>query len=430
MHKVLSTLFAVVTLILLLSPMVQAQDEPNTPTTIRLLIFEDGNSVDVLDTLIADFEADNDDILVEVDVVPFYSEITEILEDQIANGTPPDLVRVTELGRFSDNYLDVRPYLSNADEWDANFAPELLNAMRTDPDSDSLHGYPTDFTISGPFINRTLFIEAGVPVPSDTSDVVTWEEWETATRAVQEALNTDETPIYGMLLDRSGHRFWGPSLSRCATYFQDDGSISIDTEGFRTTVEMLFNWHTSGLTALDVWAAPGEQYIDPGELFEAGQAVFHFSGSWKVSDYQNIDDFAWEVVPSPVGDCGSSGMVGGGVIVALAGTENPEAVGRLLSYLTAVENLERFHSEALYLPGHRELIATGIEYASNNEALNTFTTDLGRVLPEAYALQYHPQSGEIHSLIRVRLLQVMTEELTIDEMLELLQTDLDELLGS
>ena len=35
----------------------------------------------------------------------------------------------------------------------------------------------TQLTITGPFINRTLFEQAGVAVPSDESDEVTWEEW-------------------------------------------------------------------------------------------------------------------------------------------------------------------------------------------------------------------------------------------------------------
>jgi alpha-1,4-digalacturonate transport system substrate-binding protein len=428
LRKIGIMLLAVIVLGVLL-PTTQAQDE--TPTTLRILIFEDGNSVDVLEGITNDYEADNPDVVVEIDVLPFYSEITEILEDQIAAGTPPDLVRVTELGRFSEHYLDVRPFLSNADEWDDNFAPELLQAMRTDPTSDTLHGYPTDFTISGPFINRTLFEDAGVEVPSDTSDEVTWEAWETATRAVQEALSTEDEPIYGMLIDRSGHRFWGPSLSLCATYFDRSGSgnITIDSEGFRTTANMLYDWHVTGLTALDVWAAPGQQYIDPGDIFEDGRAAFHFSGSWKVSDYQEIDDFDWEVVPSPVGPCGSSGMVGGGVIVAMAGTQHPQEVGDLLSYLTQVETMERFYGEALYLPGHSQLIESGIDYPTNAAALNTFTTELGKVNPEAYELQYNSASGEIHSLIRVRLSQVMSDELTLDEAFEGLQADLDTLLS-
>jgi len=424
MRKVLGALILVA---LLVAIPLSSQAQSDDVVTVRLLIFEDGNSVDVLEGILVDFEAENPDIIIELDVVPesLYSEINTIILEQIEAGIAPDLVRVTDLGRFSEYYLDVRPYLSNADEWDENFAPELLAALRVDPDSDGLYGYPTDFTISAPFINRTLFEAAGVDIPSDSSDEVTWAEWEAATRAVQDALSTDETPIYGMMMDRSGHRFWGPSLSLCATYLNDDGSITVDTEGFRAAATMLYDWHTSGLTALDVWAAAGEQYIDPGDLFEAGQAAFHFSGSWKVSAYQNIDDFEWEVVPNPVGDCGSTGMVGGGVMVAMQGTAPPEAVGRVMSYLTQEETLERFYGDALFLPGHRALIENGVDFASNTEALNTFAAELGKVLPEAYELQYLPESGQIHSAIRVGLLQVMSEALTLDEAIEMIQADID-----
>lgn len=425
--------------IFLLISMVQWTNSPPSlshaqdaePINLRILWFDNNNESDILDEQIQDFIAENPNVQIEIDIVP-YSDITTTLEQQIADGTPPDLVRITELGRFRGQYLDLRPYLNDANAWEANFEPELLNAMRHPADDNGLYGYPTDITISAPFINRTLFEQAGVPVPSDTSDNVTWETWIEATRQVQSALSTDENPVHALALDRSGHRFWGPSLSRCATYFDMAGNYSVDTQGFRDTVQMLYDWHTEGLTPLEIWTGGGEDYQEAKDYFIAGQIAFYFSGSWQVSSLGNLiaDSFVWEVVPNPVGDCGQSGMVGGSVLVGLNSTPHPETVGLLIDYLTQSDNLSVFYSQTFVLPGSIDLIESGVKYDNFNTELNTFIAMIPDLLPEAYVLQYHPLSGQLHGIIRTYLIEVMSDFITIDEAIEFINQDSQVLLTS
>jgi alpha-1,4-digalacturonate transport system substrate-binding protein len=62
--------------------------------------------------------------------------------------------------------------------------------MQAEPGGNAIPGFMTQLTVTGPFINRTLFEQAGVPVPSDSSDQVTWQEWAEATRQVAEATGT------------------------------------------------------------------------------------------------------------------------------------------------------------------------------------------------------------------------------------------------
>jgi alpha-1,4-digalacturonate transport system substrate-binding protein len=409
-----------------LTSFAHAQDDD---IQLRILTFEEGTSIPTLTDLLTQFEAENPGIQVELDLIT-YAELSTVLTDQIEQGIAPDLARLTELGRFSDDYLDLRPYLSNAEAWDENFAAPFLSAMRPDPAGDSLHGFPTDFTVSGPYINRTLFEEAGVPVPTDVADDVTWEMWIDAAAQVQEALNTPDHPVYALTLDRSGHRFWGPSLSQCATYLKPDGSITIDTPGFRAAVGMLDDWHFREITPLDVWAGVGDEYRSPADLFIDGQLAFYFSGSWNVATIGDGvgDSFEWEVAPSPLGECGRSAMVGGGALTAFKYTKHPEAVGQLMSFLTEEDNLRIWYGGSFFLPGSVSLIEQGIDYANYSAALNTFAAEIPRVLPEAFALQYHPQSGELHTIIRVNLIDVMSGVVTLDEAIPMMQQEIDELL--
>ncbi|MCB0116780.1 MAG: extracellular solute-binding protein, partial [Caldilineaceae bacterium] len=171
---------------------------------LRMTWYDDGNEGSVIRELLDRFEADNPDIKVIIDTVPYSSGILETLPIQLEAGEGPDMARVTQLGIVSQYMLDLRPYLSDAAYWEQNFGP-FLKWMQSSPDGNAIPGFMTQLTVTGPFINRTLFDQAGVAVPSNSSDQVTWQEWADAARAVAEATGT-----FAMAMDRSGHRLAGP----------------------------------------------------------------------------------------------------------------------------------------------------------------------------------------------------------------------------
>ncbi|NDJ76808.1 MAG: extracellular solute-binding protein, partial [Chloroflexi bacterium] len=336
---------------------VTAQDD-GEEVTLRIMWYNDGNEGDVLRGLLDQFEADNPGITVEIDVVA-YADIHTVLQAQIEGGDPPDMARVTNTARFKEYYLDMTPYLADPDYWLTNFPEPVLDSMREDVDGEGIYGYPTQFTITGPYINRTLFEDAGVAVPIDEQDVVTWDEWVAAAAEVAEATGVP----YAVAIDRSGHRFWGPSLSLCATYVNPDGTFTVDSEGFRDTAEMIVGWHTDEITPLAVWAGSGDQYAAANEFFINGELVFYMSGSWQVGQFaeQIGDDFDWEVVPNPSGPCGSTGFPGGAVMMALETTDHPEEVAMVMDYLASQEVLGEFSAQTLFIPGHIGLAEAGVD---------------------------------------------------------------------
>jgi alpha-1,4-digalacturonate transport system substrate-binding protein len=400
------------------------------PVELRFLWYNDGNEGEVMRDILDQFQADNPDITVVLDTVA-YADLHNILQAQVETGEGPDLARITAVGQFAGHYLDLRPLLADADAFEASFPAAVLASMRVPgSDDDGLFGFPSQFTVTGPFINRTLFEQAGIPVPSDESDEVTWEQWTEAAAQVAEAT---ETP-YAIAIDRSGHRFWGPSLSNGATYYNEDGSITIDTPGFRQTAEMILGWSADGLMPLEVWAGGGSGYVAANEYFVNGQLVMYMSGSWQVGQFANLigDTFDWEVVPNPSGPGGSTGIPGGALIVALAGTEHPEEVARVIEYLASEDVLRDFSSRSLFLPGHVGLIESGVEYPSSNEQLGVFVNEIGKLSDEAYALQY--RNSAITTImgneIRDRLSQVAAGELTLDQAIEQIQETVDEALAA
>ena len=75
---------------------------------LRIRWYDDGNEGEVLRDLLDRFEADNPDISVEIDTVP-YRAILENLPLDLAAGEGPDMARVTDLGGLAEYYLDMTP---------------------------------------------------------------------------------------------------------------------------------------------------------------------------------------------------------------------------------------------------------------------------------------------------------------------------------
>jgi alpha-1,4-digalacturonate transport system substrate-binding protein len=396
---------------------VAAQDEE---VELRILWYNDGNEGEVLRDILDDFEAEHENISVVLDTVA-YGDIHNILQASVEGGDVPDIARITLFQLFTGDYLDLRPYLSEEAQayWEASFPAATLEVLQSGADDTGIYGFPNQFTVTGPFINATLFEQAGVDVPGAEA---TWQEWVDAAVEVAEVTGVP----YAVAIDRSGHRFWGPSLTMGATYINEDGTITVDSEGFRETAEMIVGWHEDEITPIEVWVGSGDQYASARDEFVNGQLVLYMSGSWQVAGFANDigDSFDWRVVPNPSGPGGSTGIPGGSGMVAMAGTEHPEEVAMLMEYLTEEDVMRDFSARTLFLPGH---IGLGeIPFESNAEALSVFAAEVPKLSEEAFGLQFHPVGPVLNTSIRDRLTQVIVGELTLDEAIERIQEAVDE----
>ena len=242
----------IVMVALLLATMVMgvaAQD----PVEIHITWYDDGNEGAVLRDLLDRFEAENPDIKVVIDTVA-YQVVNEQLPSQVQAGEAPDIARITGFQALLGFYLDMRPHLADAETFASYFPAATLASLRkSDDTSEGLYGIPTQFTITGPYINRTLFEQAGVAVPSDESDAVSWDQWLEAAAAVAAAT---ETP-YALAFDRSGHRWLGAAITEGVSILNEDGSVTYDTAGFRAFAANFKAWHDNAGRPADVWFVSG-----------------------------------------------------------------------------------------------------------------------------------------------------------------------------
>ena len=392
-------------------------------TELRFTCYEDGNECQVMRELLDRFEADNPDIAVVVDVVP-YKAILESLPVQLAAGEGPDLARVTDLGGLSQYYLDLSSYVDRA-YWEENFGDTLV-WFRAGADDDGIYGMMTQLTITGPYINRTLFEQAAIEVPGANA---TWDEWTEAARKVAEATQTP----FPMALDRSGHRLAGPAISMGAEFFDANGELDVVDEGFRDAVTKFVQWHQDGTMAKDVWGGMGgAAYQDAAQEFINAQLVYYFSGSWQVGAFEEAigDAFDWEVVPPPCGVGGCTGMPGGAGLVGFKDTDHPETVAKVIDFFAS----EAVHAELIArtknVPAHKGLVEKGLEYegasVAGAEALKAWGRQVGNISPIAYQLQGYADNRAVFNIVVNRVTQAIVGEISTEEALERIEADLAE----
>jgi len=389
---------------------------------IRVACYSDGNECDVTQDLAKRFEAQNADVKVVIDKVP-YKAIVEQLPVQLAAGEGPDIARVTDLGGLAKYYLDIAPYVKDPKYWEANFGT-TLPWLRPTPTDRGIYGMMTQLTVTGPFVNKTLFEQANVPLPGPKA---TWDEWADATRKVAKATQVP----FAIAFDRSGHRFAGAAISMGAKYFDAKGNLVVD-DGYKAMAKKVYDWNRDGTMPKDVWGGVGgSTYRDAFEEFANGRVVMYLSGSWQTRrmDSQIGKNFDWIAVPNPCGPAACTGIPGGAAFVALKRTKAPKEVGRFLDFLASEPVYAEYMSRTENIPAHAGVAKKGVEYKISPQAkavLNTFVAEVPKLSPVAYQIQGYKYNRAIFNPTAARLGQAIVGEMSLDDALKRIASDADE----
>jgi alpha-1,4-digalacturonate transport system substrate-binding protein len=392
---------------------------------LRFSCYQDGVECDTWAEQFKTFEQENPGTTVKIDIVP-YKSIVEGLPLQLASGEGPDLARVTDLGGLAKYMLDITPYVKDADYIEKNFGKTLAWTRVNGPDDKGIYSIMDQETATGPFVNKTLFDQAGVAMPGEGA---TYEDWAKAAKEVAEKTGT----TYPVAMDRSGHRFAGPAISYGAKFFNEDGTpITVD-DGFKAFAKQFVEWNNDGTFAKEVWAGSGgATYQDAAKEFTNGSLVMYISGSWQIGRFgRDIGDaFDWIAIPAPCGPGGCTGIPGGAAVVGFKHTKAPEEVGKLLDFMAREDVQAAVLAKTKNIPAHQGLQEKGIDYvnATDDEkaALKVFATSLAKFSPVAFQFQGYKNNRAIMNAAVTRITQAIVGESTLDEALDRINSDVKE----
>jgi alpha-1,4-digalacturonate transport system substrate-binding protein len=388
---------------------------------VRVMCYQDGVECETAAALAKTFEAQNPSIKIVIDTVP-YKTINEQLPVQLAAGQGPDIARVTDLGGLSKYYADIAPFVKDTKYYETNFGA-TLPWLRPSVGDKGIYGFMSQLTMTGPYVNKTLFEQAKVPMPGANA---TWEDWITAARKVATATQTKAAIAW----DRSGHRFAGPAISYGAKIFDGSGELVLD-DGFRTAVNKFVGWHKDGTMLREVWAGSGgSTYADSIGEFINGRVVMVLSGSWQINRLQKDigSNFDWVAVANPCGPAACSGIPGGAAWVALKTSKNVKEAAMFLDFMASEASYGDFAGRTNNIPAHAGLARKGVSYPgaqpAARAALTAFSSGVASLSPVAYQFQGYKYNRAIMLPTVARVTQAIVGEMSVDEAIKKIDADM------
>lgn len=287
MKKVISMLLIMTIILNTLTACGKGGDSADAIKTLNVVWFTDGKEDITFKELASAYEETHENIKIELIEVP-YSDMESKIKNMINGEEVPALARLTNLGAFRNQLVDLSEYVSDAEAFKNNFGEGLKFIY-----DDKILAAPMDVTANGLIYNKTAFEQAGVSVPQSESEIWTWDEWKEAMKKVME--NSDVK--YGLVYDNTTQRFSTLMYQAGASMLNADLTASnFNTPEMNRAVSFFKELHDEKIIPDSVWL--GSE--NPNELFRTGQVALHFSGSWMIANYKNeITDFEWGVTYLP-----------------------------------------------------------------------------------------------------------------------------------
>jgi alpha-1,4-digalacturonate transport system substrate-binding protein len=397
---------------------------PALAQELRVQCYSDGNECEVTGDIAKRFEAANAGAKIVIDKVP-YKAVLETLPVQLAAGEGPDIGRVTDLGGLNKYYLDLSKHLSPERQkaWNTNFA-STLPWFQADAKDKGIYGLMSQLTVTGAFVNKTLFEQANVPMPGDKA---TWDEWMAAADKVAKATKTP----FAMAMDRSGHRFAPLAVAYGAKILDAKGAPVIDA-GYQTAVKKFIDWNKNGLMPKEVWGGiGGSQYRDAFEEFANGRVVMFYSGSWQIKrmDANVTKAFHWVEVPPPCGPAACTSMPGGAAFVAFKRTKQPALAAKFLDFLAQDANYSELMARTENIPANLAVAKAGVPYkvsVMSRSALDAFVAAVPKIAQPNYALQGYRFNRPVFNATAQRIGQAVAGEMSADDAIKRMASDIDE----
>lgn len=322
--------------------------------------YEFESKVDVVDTLIEQFEADNPGITVEQQTFPY-----DAFQQQVAAAVPagegPDVVNLFYgwLPAWADaGYLIPLP----AEMFDpATIESDFIPTVQAARYEDAYWGLPTAVRNLALFYNQDMLEEAGVTEPP-----ATWDEFVSVARQLTVGENGRYEQIgYGIAPDGQDHNLVREVLVRQfggVPYSDDDTQVTYNSPEGKEAFAFYTSWATDDPIGVANFVPGGSSGSAAGYRtgFLAERIGMVIDGSFAIDTFSEAG-FNWSVAELPVLEEGgtqanfSSFWMNGLTPQAEENPETLEAASLFLEFLTSEAAMQTWLTEVGELPARAAL---------------------------------------------------------------------------
>lgn len=387
-------------------------EAPAEPTTIRYLTFSAApDNLDALDAMIAGFEAENPDVIVEVETLPF-DEYFSVLRTQIAGGDAPDAFETnfeSFVGLAAAGALADLTALSGGADTSAYYQ-RALEAFALDG---TQYGLPASYSTVVLFYNAELFAAAGVDTPNESW---TWEDEQAAADAIT-ALGDD---TYGFF---AGIHFWEfyKTAAQNGCDFFDGGTVTIGAPECVEALQYMLDMVNEGRQPTSAEMSG----VSDGDMFLNGEIGMLTSGIWMFGAFADAG-FDWDIAVEPGNTEGGSHFFANGVAVS-ADSGKQDAAYRWITYFTSNEDSAQIRVNASWeLPTLTDssLYDTYLSQDKPSNRAAVLASLKNVVIPPVIERQ-----GEMQDAVNAVLERAVAGEITAEEALAQAQEEIQALLG-
>ncbi|THV29064.1 ABC transporter substrate-binding protein [Glycomyces paridis] len=288
---------------------------------------------DVLEEIVADFNASQDDITINTELKTWAS-IDDTLLTALSAGEGPGLVAMPaeRLPVYASKgaFASLDDFYADESSNTANLVPGAVAMEEVEGEK---FGVPSGFVPLAVYYNTALFDAAGV-----TEFPQTWDEWVSASKQLTVDEDGDGTPEqYGVVLPDHAtvaNGLWPSLFYGNGGDIVDGGTAVIDSPENAETLEF---W-SSAINA-DQISPTGIDGIGADELFSGGKAAMTVGGPWMASiAAENEIDYA--IAPLPAGPAAQAASAIGISMAVTVDTSDAEqaAAEEFLAYFLNEEN--------------------------------------------------------------------------------------------
>lgn len=372
--------------------------------TLDVVWFSDGKEGESFKRLADQYTAEHPEIKIELIEVP-YADLESKIKNMLNGKEAPALARLTNLGPFQNQLLDLGEHVSDKEAFVNSFGEGLRFVF-----DDKVLAAPMDVTANGLIYNKTAFEKAGVSVPQSEDEIWTWDEWKEAMKKVM--ANSDCK--YGLVYDKSPQRFTTLLYEAGGSMLNKDlNEANFNTEETKRAVSFFKELHDEEIIPSSVWL--GSE--NPNNLFRTGQVAMHFAGSWMIANYkEQITDFEWGVTYLPK-EARRSSVPGGKYLAAFQNTGVEKEAAEFIEWISKAENNAVYCKENSYLSqvkGNESL-----DYEYGKEFFDIFSKELAATDSQPGAeWGYQAFTGAVQNDLRDKLIEVLAGKVTVDQYME------------